>query len=341
MSPASPSSGNRPAGHSARRSPRPAAGALVALACASVLLAACGGSAVAPGTPGPTATPAATEAPSATPAATEAPAEAATLLLQVRSEGGFINPSARIGALPIVTVDSDGRIYTAGASGMTMISTVLVRDTGAAGAAAILEAIKAAGLDTDNAGSGGPNTNPDAGQTIVTVVINGETFETRLSSGGGPNGGNPGGIGIGGGTNPGGPVIGGGGGTGGTASGGISAAEDLVARLQDPTVGWGGPAVPATELEPQGYLVSVAPLPDGGMGGTPVDWPLATALADFGSLATANMGQDGLRTGSVLGADATSLVKALGDAPFGTVLSSGGKTWSAWIRPLVPDELGS
>jgi hypothetical protein len=66
----------------------------------------------------------------------------------VTSEGGFINPSANLNALPIVEVLSDGRILTVGPvdaiAPAPLLPTVQVRATGAAGAAAILAAIKEA-----------------------------------------------------------------------------------------------------------------------------------------------------------------------------------------------------
>ena len=255
------------------------------------------------------------------------------------TQGGFINPAGLIGALPTVTVDTDGRIYTDGGMSPTLIRTALVRDTGAAGAAAIIEAIKAAGLDKDGGAPTGPGL-PDAGTTMVTVILDGVTYETRLGAGG-PNGGNPGGIGIGGGgVAPGGA---GGGTAGGSGSDANAAALDLVARLQDPTVGWGGPAVAATEFVPSGYMVYAAPLADGPAAGSPggtVAWPLATALAGFGSPAAVDFGMTGLHNGAVLGADATALAAAFKDAAAGTAVTSGGASFTVWVRPLLPDELG-
>src|SRR4051794_12004989 len=59
----------------------------------------------APATPAATPTSAPTSQPSDEPAA-------ATVLLEVTQEGGFIAPSARLGNAPIVTVDTAGNIYT-------------------------------------------------------------------------------------------------------------------------------------------------------------------------------------------------------------------------------------
>jgi hypothetical protein len=69
-------------------------------------LAVCGSGSAAPI---PTGAPLPGPAGSAAPSAARSTEPAPALLLEVASEGGFINPSANIGALPMVVVDSDGR----------------------------------------------------------------------------------------------------------------------------------------------------------------------------------------------------------------------------------------
>ena len=289
-----------------------------------VLLAACGGSSATP-TPTSAPTTAPTSAPTSapTPAPSPSPAAAATLLLQVTNEGGFINPVGAIGAVPPVTVDADGRIYMPGApTGAGFIAGVDVRDTGAAGAAAILAAIKAAGLDKESAGGGGIG-NPDAGSTVITVVIDGQEIVTRV-------GGGIGGPGV---------PIGAPGASADPAAGGSAQAMALVTALEDPTVGWGGGAVAAQPYAPVGFRVYAAPIADA-TGTSPVAWPLTTSLATFGSPAAADFGQAGLRSGAVLGADAATLAAGLAEMAPGTVFSSGGAAFTVWVRPLLPDELG-
>ena len=115
------------------------------------------------------------------------------LLLEVTSEGGFINPSASIGALPRVVVETDGRIFTPASApdgSQPLVPPVEVRDTGPGGAAAILAAIRAAGLDTERSGGMAA----DTGSTVFTAVIDGETIVSRFAAGG-PGG--PGGPGVG------------------------------------------------------------------------------------------------------------------------------------------------
>ena len=288
-------------------------------------LAACGSGSVAPiPTGAPPSGPAGSAAPSAAPSTEPAPA----LLLEVASEGGFINPSANIGALPIVVVDSDGRIYTPGnpASDATapLVAPVDVRDVGADGAAAILDAIRAAGLDREGGGGG---IVADTGSMVFTVVIDGNTIVSRFANGGAP--GLPGGAG-----GPGAP--------GGDSSG--AAAFDLLAQLTDPTKTWGSAAAPAVPYAPAGYRIYEAPgAPRAEPGGPSVPWPLPTGPADFGVPAVPDLGVPGLRSGIVIGDAAAALAPLLASASASatTVFVSSGQSFSLWVRPLFPDELGS
>ena len=128
-------------------------------------------------------------------------ADAATLLLEVTTEGGFINPVATLSSVPSVVVDANGKIYTPGAAtgDGTLVAPVEVRDVGPAGAAAILAALRAAGLDHEEDGSG---VAADTGTTVFTAVIDGEQVINRFvrSGPGGP--GQPGGPGGAGGGQP-------------------------------------------------------------------------------------------------------------------------------------------
>ena len=307
----------------ASRSPFPA----VAAVSFAVILAACGSTAAtasptAPPSPAPSSAPSA--APTDSPVPSPSTAAAPVQLLEVHGEGGFINPAATIGSLPTIVVDADGRIYEQGTSTsatIPLITPVEVRDVGAAGAAQILAAMKAAGLD--KASTGGVAA--DAGTTVYTATIDGATVVSRFAAGGGP-----------------GPVNHGGG-TGGDSGGPGAAALALLTQLQDPTVTWGGASAPATAFAPTAYRIYTAPgaPADAANGGAPVAWPLATALADFGAPAAASFGVAGLRTGIVSGADAATLATALAAASPSTAITSGGSSFTIWVRPLLPDELGS
>src|SRR3954454_18406412 len=107
------------------------------------------------GTPPPKATPTLAPTlepsvtPSSSPSAQPSPTPAAaSLLVEVTTEGGFIAPSARLGQLPDVVIDTDGNIYRAdpNASGSTLIPQAVVMNVGQSGATQILAAVKAAGL---------------------------------------------------------------------------------------------------------------------------------------------------------------------------------------------------
>src|SRR4051812_24474190 len=140
---------------------RLAAGLLLPL-----ILVACGGTTASPsasvaasGPPAsasgsPSTAPSPSNAPSVSPSAS--PSKAADLILEVASEGGFINPTANLAALPTVVVYRDGRILTVGVPPADLTDPLLprvsVRDVGTTGADAIEAAIVAAGLDKPQTG---------------------------------------------------------------------------------------------------------------------------------------------------------------------------------------------
>ena len=302
---------------------------VAALAASVVFVVGCGTATTAPSVP-PASAPgssASSSTPPTTPSSPSPSATAATVLLKVTSEGGFINPAANLNALPIVEVLSDGRILTPGAvdaiAPAPLLPTLDVRDTGPAGAAAILAAIKLAGLDKPS--TAGPGIPGDSGTDIFAITIDGQTIETRLA-GGGPGVGGPGGPGLGGSADP-----------------GKAAAFDLLGQLTDPSVAWGSGAIPVVRYAPEGYRVFVspgAPSSDPATAQVPVAWPLATPLATFGTPAVPDRGIAGLRQGVALGPDAATLGPILARATVETAFTSGGTSWTLAVRPLLPDELG-
>jgi hypothetical protein len=268
----------------------------------------------APPTATPTASPTivpATQPPSIapSPSPTETTA-AAALLIEVTSEGGFIAPQAHLGQLPTVVVDTAGNIYTPDPnfSGAQLIPQAVVRNVGTAGASAILDAMRAAGLDkvTDNGGPG----NPDAGVTVFTAEIDGQEVVNRIA------GGQPGPGGPGASPNP---------------------AIDLLNRLLDPTDTWGAADVTSTAFTPTAYKIYAAPAASGS--GSAVAWPLAGSLDAFGTPATPDFGITGLRTGVAFGDDAPKIAAAFATAAADTLVTSGGTLFQVWIRPLLPPEL--
>ena len=276
------------------------------------------------GSPG--ASQGASSAPSGGPSASPAgsPGETARLILRITSEGGFVGPAANLNAVPQVSVYADGRIMTPGAVDTIypapLLPVVAVRDVGAAGAAAIGAAIRAAGLD--GSASFAPGVPGDFGTTIFAVNVDGAVVTTRLVLGTGLPG-RPGG--------------------GGSLDPGLAAAGDLVSRLQDPAETWGATNATTSVLTPAGYRVYVAPgapASDGSTSEQPAAaWPLATPLAGFGVAANPDRGIAGLRQGAVFGADAETLGPVLAAANSQTPFMSGGMLYTLYVRPLLPDEV--
>jgi hypothetical protein len=299
---------------------------LAAVTLLATVAVACTGAAPASRTPNaPSTAPSSSASPaSASPADAPSPSPTtAALLLKVTSEGGFINPAATLAALPTVAVYADGRILTPGPVDAIhpgpLLAPVAVRDVGPSGAAAILAAITRAGLDKP--ASSGPGIPGDSGSDVFTVVIDGATTTSRFA------GARPG--------HPGGPVA--------SGDGERVAALALLDRLLDPSETWGAPAAVDTTYSPAGYRVYVAPgtpQADPQASQSPVAWPLATPLADFGTPADPDRGIAGLRQGVVLGPDAATLGPILERVSMQTAFTSDGSSYTLFVRPLLPDELG-
>ncbi len=281
-----------------------------------LVLAGCGST----GSLTPTSSP-----PAASPAATPTAGPTAAgllIVLEVTSEGGFINPVSSIAALPTVVVYSDGRILTQGSPPAdlpdALLPRVSVRDVGPDGVAEIQGEIAAAGLDRPQTGD--PGVAADSGTSVFAVGSEGAVVTTRFAASG-PGG--PGGPGIpGGGDNP-----------------ERTAAFALLDRLLDPSDPWGAASAPETVYSPLGYRVFVAPGAPAGDASSTVAWPLAGDLAAFGSPAVPDLGVAGLRSGVVLGGDAAALAPDLDAATSETSFTSGGAAYTLYARPLLPHEL--
>ncbi len=240
------------------------------VAVAAALVAACAGTPATP-PPVPSAATASLAPPTVTPSTTPSPPipsfAAIGVLFEATTEGGFIKPSASIAALPEVFVDTAGRIFTpvtAADGSSPVIPALEVRDTGPGGAAAILAAMRAAGLDTEKVGG----VAADTGSTVFTAVIDGETMLSRFAA---PGPGQP--------HQP-----------GGTSDPGASSAPEapgarafaLLSRLVDPAETWGAAPAPVAEpFVPDGYVVYVAPA--GAAAPGVASWPLKAGPDAFGS----------------------------------------------------------
>jgi len=282
--------------------------AAIAAACGTTQPSASPRASLAP-TSSPTSAPTPTLAPSLSPVVTPAPTPTsapAALLLEVTQEGGFIAPSAHLGQLPEVIVDTAGNIYMPDTSSTTdtLIPAVAVRNVGPEGALQILAAMKAAGLDKE----GSSGVAGDAGVTVFTAEVDGKEIVNRVAD-----------------TGP--------------ARPGASPqpAIDLLNRLADPSETWGASNVTTTPFTPTAYKVYAAPAPSGSS--PTVTWPLSPVLSEFGSPATPNFGVDGLRSGAVTGANASTLATSLGTVAAGTFATSNGSPYQVWIRPLLPPEI--
>jgi hypothetical protein len=242
----------------------------------------------------------------------------------VTNEGGFINPAATLAALPTVAVYADGRILVPGPVDASLpgglVAPLVVRSIGPNGSAQVLAAIRQAGLD--KAATGGPGIPGDSGTTVFTVVVDGTTTVTHLAGGGPPG---PGGLGA-----------------QGSAGPGRAAAFALLDRLLDATDTWGAPPAQETAYVPAGYRIFVAPAAAATDGASPtaVAWPLATPLDAFGTAALPDRGIAGLRQGVALADDAAKLTPLFKVATSATPFTSGGKSYTLFVRPLLPDELG-
>ncbi len=98
-----------------------------------------------------------------------------------------------------------------------------------------------------------------------------------------------------------------------------------------------------TTYDPTGYKIYVvpgAPPADPSLTEPDLAWPLATSLADFGSPAAADRGIVGLREGVVLDDDAAALAPILAQATTLTAFTSDGMSYTLYVRPLLPDEVG-
>ena len=256
---------------------------LAALSVLAIVVIACGGGASsgtsAPSTP-PSTTPAASGAPSVAPSPSAA---TSVLLLKVTSEGGFINPSANLAALPIVAVYADGRIMTPGPVDAIypgpLLAPVSVRDVGASGAAAILAAIRQVGSRP----AGGVAVRGSPATPARTSSRSSSTARPPRPDFAGSQPGRPG------------PV-----------ASGRRGARRRARAARPPArsgryMGCAGLGGDHTTSRPGiGSTSSRArPSAEPQASQSPVAWPLATPLADFGTPAVPDRGIAGLRQGVV------------------------------------------
>ena len=263
------------------------------------------------------------------PSPSGSPAGSGGLILRVAYVGGFIAPGASRTQLPLVSVYSDGRIMTEGATPAIypgpLMAMVVVRSVGSTGAAAILKAAVDAGLTGADA-TYPPAPPPDAPTTVITVFHDGQrtisTFGLLAPAGG--------------------QAVDSGSAGGGVAEQIRAASAALIDRLMT-NDRFGGTAGPDGTYAPQGFRLFVtpgSPAPsDPKLARPPVAWPLAMPLATFGQPDAQAGG--GSRTGDVIGRDSATLGPILAAATQITPFTSGGKQWTIVARPLFPDEVAA
>lgn len=241
------------------------------------------------------------------------------VVLRVELVGGFVPPEYHLASFPWFSLYGEGRIITEGPQieiyPQPALPNVLVRPVSARAVERIVAAAVDAGLDREARYT---NANvADAGTTVFTLTIDGETFTTEVYA-----------LGIE---------------DTGTEDPERAARARITAFHADlaDLSSW----IPADALgEEQAYelerlRVFVQPYSregiEVGLGQQPMDWPLPDRpLGSFGEAG------EFARCGTVEGADAEAVVAAARRANQLTPWRSDGEEWRLIFRPLLPDESG-
>lgn len=269
---------------------------------------------------GPTSSPSASAAPNGI----VYPTGARDLVLRLRYVGGFMAPAAHLISLPAVSVYGDGTVIVPGPQIAIYPGPALPNlqraTISAAGMQILLEAARTAGLL-------GPDAHYDLGGIMdastaeFTVKADGQIHTVSayalMEGGGSPEGTDP----------------------------DVAAARAKLALFQGQLTGlealldaeigpWSEYEADALQL-----LVSSGAPDDGqGLAQQPIDWPLSTSLAGFGSSLPALM--QGQRCGVVSGSDIDDLMPLLKAANALTPWTDEGASFGIAVRPLLPAEEG-
>ena len=330
-----PRTSDRPISRRALAAGAAAAGADLALLAGQHGRARAGGVGTPPAEATPGATPAGSSA--ATPAAM-APA----ILVRVEYVGGFAPPETMLTAVPTYQLTDDGTEISQGVQvqvfpppALPSLQAATLTD---AGTEAVLDAVRAAGLDVQDQEYINPSAPTDLPNQIITVTLDGKTVTTTLY------------------------------GLDQLAPGDTSGLADARNRLQPfltlistpPSLRASGQvvapetfyafdelqivAVPADELpaaEGQSALEGSTPT-------EPVTWPLTTALSGFGIPLSDTVGGEGYagtfpgaRVDTVSGEDLAAVLPLAQEASQLTIWESDGEDWVLLLRPLLPGEVGN
>jgi hypothetical protein len=111
--------------------------------------------------------------------------DADTPILVIGHEGGFVTPEMTFTNLPSLVVYADGRVVTLGAQILIYpgpaLPPLFEAQLSGAGLDALRDALADSGLDASDVDYGQPPI-ADAGQTVVTVRIAGESYEHRAEA---------------------------------------------------------------------------------------------------------------------------------------------------------------
>lgn len=243
------------------------------------------------------------------------------LVLRIAYEGGFVAPSQHLISLPTISLYADGSYVVGGAVSAIypgpLVPALLEGHVSAAGLTRIIEAARAAGLDS---GSSYPARGvADVPDTVFTLVLDARTVISSFGALGmsDPSQTPPAELAA------------------------RTAAADFMGRVSDLPTFLGadvlGPTAPYVPAAIRILVVKGAPAgSDPAITQPPVAWPLATPLSGFGT-PTAN-GDPAQRCGVVSGADATTLWPILTRATSITGFTSGTSVYTLLVRPLLPDE---
>lgn len=252
------------------------------------------------------------------------PTGASDLVLRIETGGGLINPAFVAGQIPQLSIFGDGRVITTGPQIAIYpgpaLPNVIASRISEEGLQKILENAQAAGLLGPDAQYDFPLI-ADAPTTTFTVVAAGgrHVISAYALAEAGPNDAHLD------------PDV-------RRARAALFAFEqrvtDLRGMLGTAVVEAEGPYVPTSMR-----ILAMPAQPDNSSGIEPnlKDWPLATPLATFGAPGGF---AEGMRCGTVSGAELTTLMPLLQASNQLTYWRSGGQTFQLTLRPLLPDETG-
>ena len=284
----------------------------------TTLIAACVAGPGATGT-----TPAPTDGPSAPPSAspspsTTLPADADTLLLQVRFEGGFVAPDYRFSAMPTASLYADARLIAPGPQieiyPGPLLPSVLVTRLPVVAVERLLDSARAAGLASGSDAAYPPHGIADAPNTVFVVWTPEGVTTTSFGALGMDQQDVP-----------------------AAEQAARAAASAFATRLADPAILDGATSSAYMPRAARIIVRDYSAAPDPQLTQRPVAWPFATPLATFGAPVVAGSPEAG-RCGVVDGTDLTTLWPVLGDANALTPFTSGGREYQLVVRPLLPHE---